>query len=190
MYLFGSDEVSQVSRMLLEYVRLPRWERQRSLAEVEAFGEPDRYADAMQGARASMTGEEAFDSWFAFERPIDDRGGTLADSFAGDFTDKLTEAQQRYLKEMRESCLRPYEMLRAKDRDEFAILRDLWADELIPLDAPGRFRGLHGNGMAFVRLTIGSNGLPQVNNALTMPRADMPELLFMLRLLGQDKEGF
>ena len=60
MFRFGSDEISAVARAILDYARSPRWNQKRARAEAEAFGDPDGWSEAMQAARASLAGEEAF----------------------------------------------------------------------------------------------------------------------------------
>ncbi|MEO6835537.1 MAG: hypothetical protein ABI231_06475 [Candidatus Tumulicola sp.] len=184
MFRFGSDEVSVIARAPTEYVRSPRWDEQRDLAAAEAFGDPGEWSEAMQVARASMVGEEAFESWFAFERPIDASGSPLVDTFLRARRD-LTQAQRNYLQRIRESCLRPYEIFAGNDPRNCSTLRDLWADELIPLDGRGSARGSRSSGTAFVRVAIGPRGLPEMIEALAVPRADMDWLLLHLRLLGQ-----
>lgn len=183
MFRFGSDEISVVARAILDYARSPRWNEQRAQAEAEAFGDPDGWSEAMRAARASMLGEEAFALWFAFERPIDASGSRLVDAFLRDRHD-LTTTQRDYVRRVRTSCLRPYEVIGGDDVRGPVALRDLWTDDLVPLASRGARRS-RGNGMAFVRMMIGPDGLPEMLEALAVPRPDMKLLLFQLRLMRQ-----
>ena len=186
MLRFGSDDASRVSRMLLEYIALPRWNEQRNLADFEAFGDPNSLTEAMRAARASMNCEESFLTWFAFDRPCDESGVLLIDHFLHDVSKDLKHAQRAYLEEMRNSCLRPYEVLAGDGPNDFTILRDLWSDDLIPLSSGIRVLGSRGNGMAFARVTLGADSTVEVLGALAVPGAVMMELLLLLRLMHQN----
>lgn len=186
MFRFGTDEISRVSMTLMDYVRQPRFSEQLGMAQAEVFGNPDLFADEMLVARGSMACEEALLMWFTFERPTDERGSTLIDYFLQTSSHDLTPAQSAYLERVRESCLRPYEVLAGKDSNDIAILRDLWTDEIVPLGSSVRARGARGAGMVFARAAIGANGMPELLEALAMPKAEMERALFMLRLMHHD----
>jgi hypothetical protein len=172
--------------MLMEYARQARFSEQLRLAEREAFGNPDRLTGAMLVARHSMACEEALMTWFTFERPCDERGGTLIESFLQSTSQTLTTGQRAYLERVRTSCLRPYELLTSKNSDGIEMLRDLWTDDIIPLGGSVRVRSVHGPGMAFARAMIGTDGMPELLQALTVPRMDMERALFFLRMMREE----
>jgi len=172
--------------MLMDYARQPRFSEQLSMAEAEVFSDSDRFVDEILVARRSMACEEALLMWFTFERSIDERDSMLIDYFLQTSSHDLTPTQSAYLERVRESCLRPYEVLAGKGSNDIAILRDLWTDEIVPLGSSVRACGARGAGMAFARATIGANGMPELLEALAMPRAEMEHALFMLRIMHHD----
>lgn len=186
MSRFGSDEISLVSKMLMDYALQPCLREQRSMAESEAFGNPDRFTDGMLVARASMACEAAFLMWFTFERPIDEKGGTLVDCFLRDVSGDLTRAQHAYVERLRRSHLHPYEVLVGSEPHDIAVLRDLWTDDIVPLGDSVRARDTRGAGMAFARATIGQNDMPELLETLAMPRVDLEHALLMLRIMHHD----
>ncbi len=61
-------------------------------------------------AYASQVGEEVYDWWFWFDRPLDD-GSLVVDRFLADKGSALVDRERRYLELVRESCLRLYEVV-------------------------------------------------------------------------------
>lgn len=186
MFRFGSDEVSVVSCALADYARQPQWQTEYASAAASTFGDPAGFTGEMHAARYSRRCEEAFDHWFVFERAIDERGLTPADHFERERGSSLSAGQRAYLNAMRQSALRPYEVLAGDDRWDPVTLRDLESEDILPLPKHGHTPGMRGTGMAFIRLSVGADGGIEVNEALSFIADDMLHLRFTLKMLHHE----
>jgi hypothetical protein len=186
MLTFESDDASAVSLALADYVRQLPWQTEYARAEAATFGDPSGFTAEMKAARYSRSCEEAFDHWFVFERAMDGSGLTPADHFERERGSSLSAGQRAYLNAMRQSALRPYQVLAGDDRFDPVTLRDLESEDLLPLPTRGRTPGMRGTGMAFIRLSVAPDGGIKVNEALAFTADDMRHLQFTLKMLHHE----
>ncbi len=125
---------------LMRYAQGPDLEHSHEVAQLLFWGTDDEEIIAFAVEQAPEQIEIMYNSWFSFDVNIDE-GKSPLELFLEDRGRSLTRGERNYLERMRETHLRPYEVL-AVERDRGLTLRDLWSGEERQVREKAATRGL------------------------------------------------
>lgn len=144
--------------------------REDDLAMLRFFDPVPDFDEHELAAYASQLGEEVYDWWFWFDRPLDD-GLLVVDRFLAERGSALSDRERRYLELARESCLRLYEVVDTLP-GETVTLQDAMDGSRVTVVERTASRSLERGTLVAARIMPGPAHAPAVIEAgfLAFPR--------------------